>query len=60
MKFDENENSLPTGRIISNQSNKMIVQISLTKDILPYLIPLCCILTMKNDECYSKQALAML
>lgn len=51
VKFDENENSLPTGRIISNQSNKMIVQISLTKDILPYLIPLCCILTMENEEC---------
>jgi len=52
---EENDQSLPTGRTVSNKSNEekkeKIVEekdISLTKDVLPFIIPLCCILTLKS------------
>ena len=60
IKFDdENENALPTGREIIKQEDNNIeeeedkkeeVNISLTKDVLPFIIPLICILTMNTEH----------
>lgn len=63
---DENEDALQTGLVITNtpvvsnedtkeeksddKNNSKIIQISITKDILPYVIPLICILTMNTPN----------
>lgn len=52
---DDKEQVLPSGRekVIDDHSSKPTkteeIQISFTKDVLPYVIPLTCILTMKNN-----------
>jgi hypothetical protein len=57
-KFDEESNeALPTGKQTTatknepkpNNKNK-IVHVSLTKDVLPCVIPLCCILTINKKD----------
>jgi hypothetical protein len=65
VQFDEdNEDALPTGTEITKQAGGDIVatdaesaiadvastDISLTKDVLPFVIPLICILTMNTDH----------
>lgn len=62
IQFDEeNEDALPTGKdiVVSNEeadddsedsaNEKSNVNISMTKDVLPFVIPLICILTMNTD-----------
>jgi hypothetical protein len=62
VKFDEeSEEALPSGKGITKQEggdheekededNKNNIDISLTKDVLPFIIPLVCILTMNTDH----------
>ena len=59
VKFDEeSEDALPTGKKITKQDgcekndNKINkdVNISFTKDVLPFIIPLICILTMNTED----------
>ena len=62
VQFDEeSEEPLPTGKEITKQeggdheekedeNNKNNKDISLTKDVLPFIIPLVCILTMNTDH----------
>ena len=53
IKFDENvDQMLPKGRCVKkvNKGKEQKKVISLTKDILPYIIPLSCILTIQDTK----------
>ncbi len=58
---NDTQQPLPSGKIVNTDSNKLVVQdipdvdkmeikISFTRDVLPHLLSLVCILTMKNTH----------